>query len=396
MNSLPANSPQWLTNKILDMGGCISFYEFMNIALNDPNNGYYGSGKAKIGKDGDFVTSPSLSNDFAALLGIQIEDWLIQIDKSLMSKKKLCIFEFGAGNACLLGGIMDYFLSENSNILKNISFKICEINIGMRELQRRNLKKYLQQGIDINWIDINDVDNGCINGIIIAHELLDAFPVERIQYKNGNLYRQGVELNKKHKTLHLKNMPLTEKIKKFIHEIKDELGIVLPPKDAPEEWTTELNINNLNWLKNISRKIDNGILLVIDYAIEAKKYYSPQKNNGTILAYKNQKAFKEILNCPGDYDLTSHICIDILNYQAKLAGFEVIGLVKQGEALLLLGLAQRLFEIQKNFKDNLALALVKREAILRLVDPICLGDFKWFIFKKFNDTKFSIMTKCIN
>ena len=38
------------------MGGSISFYDYMNFALNDPSNGYYGSGKAELGFQGDFVT----------------------------------------------------------------------------------------------------------------------------------------------------------------------------------------------------------------------------------------------------------------------------------------------------------------------------------------------------
>ena len=53
--------------KIIKMGGTISFYDFMNFALNDPINGYYGSGKVELGVRGDFVTSPSLSDDFAFL-----------------------------------------------------------------------------------------------------------------------------------------------------------------------------------------------------------------------------------------------------------------------------------------------------------------------------------------
>ena len=39
MNSLPANNPDWLVKKIKKMGGTISFYDFMNFALNDPING---------------------------------------------------------------------------------------------------------------------------------------------------------------------------------------------------------------------------------------------------------------------------------------------------------------------------------------------------------------------
>ena len=54
MNSLPANNPDWLVKKIIKMGGTISFYDFMNFALNDPINGYYGSGKACL-----LYTSPS-------------------------------------------------------------------------------------------------------------------------------------------------------------------------------------------------------------------------------------------------------------------------------------------------------------------------------------------------
>ena len=98
MNSLPANNPDWLVKKIIKMGGIISFYDFMNFALNDPINGYYGSGKAELGVRGDFVTSPSLSDDFAFLVGKQIEDWLIQLKSSFLSNETLSVTEFGAGD----------------------------------------------------------------------------------------------------------------------------------------------------------------------------------------------------------------------------------------------------------------------------------------------------------
>ncbi len=396
MNSIPANCPKWLSQKMFEMGGIISFYDFMNIVLNDPQNGYYGSGKAKIGKDGDFVTSPSLSDDFASILSIQIEDWIIQMKKNLESSKKLTILEFGSGNGSLLEGIIDYFLNKDSQILKNINFKIIESNIGMIKVQKTKLKRFVNRGIDIQWINLNDMNDNCLNGIVIAHEVLDAFSVERIQYKNGTIFRQGVELNCKNETLHFKNMHLTEKIRTYIDEIKNEFGINIPPKDVNEEWTTEINFENKIWLKNISRKIDTGILLIIDYAIDSKKYYSEIKKEGTILSYKNQIASRDILNNPGDADLTCHICSDILMHEAKLAGFESVGFVKQGEALLLLGLAKRLFEIQENYKSDLSQALMKREAMLRLIDPYLLGDFKWFVFTKFAKKEFSINTKCIN
>ena len=77
MKSLPANNSDWLIKKIIKKGGTISFYDYMNFVLNDPENGYYGSGKATLGSKGDFVTSSSMSDDFAFLLSKQIEEWLI-------------------------------------------------------------------------------------------------------------------------------------------------------------------------------------------------------------------------------------------------------------------------------------------------------------------------------
>ena len=96
MNSLPVNNKEWLIKKIIKKGGTTSFYEYMNLVLNDPENGYYGSGKANLGSEGDFVTSPSMSDDFAFLLSKQIEEWLIQIKSKLTIDEKLSILEFGA------------------------------------------------------------------------------------------------------------------------------------------------------------------------------------------------------------------------------------------------------------------------------------------------------------
>ena len=84
------------------MGGTISFYDYMNLALNDPINGYYGSGRANLGSKGDFVTSPSMSDDFAFLLSKQIEEWLIQIKSKLSFDEKLSVLEFGAGDGSLM------------------------------------------------------------------------------------------------------------------------------------------------------------------------------------------------------------------------------------------------------------------------------------------------------
>ena len=102
-----------------------------------------------------------------------------------------------------------------------------------------------------------------------------------------------------------------------------------------------------------------------------------------------------VLDSPGNCDLTSHVCIETLINDAETIGFNTVGITKQGEALLALGLAERLYGIQKEFKEDLSNALSRREALLRLVDPLFLGDFKWFVFKKFKEKKINIDTICL-
>ena len=389
MKSIPANCPAWLEKKIIEMGGSISFYDYMNIVLNDAENGYYGSGKAEIGAKGDFVTSPSLSNDFAFLLAKQIEDWSIEIFNKVNTKNKLIILEFGAGDGSLIKGIIEYYLKTNIKILKRISFKIFELNKGMLAKQNRLLNNFLNEGIDITWTNLKEFEKKNFDGIVLAHEVLDAFPVERIQYSNGHLFQQLVSIDKD-KRLFFQKRALSKGLKKRIDFIENSLGIKIPPVNAPEEWTNELHVDNYQWLKNIYESLNNGILLVIDYSLEGKRFYSSSKIDGNIVSYNKQQLNNNILKDSGNCDLTTHICSEILINDAELVGYRFEGLVKQGEALLKLGLAEMIYELQTKYKDDLSQALFKREALLRLVDPICLGDFKWFIFQKtkLKDIKF--------
>ena len=396
MKNFPANCPEWLSKKISHLGGTISFYDYMNITLNDPENGYYGSGKANVGIGGDFVTSPTMSDQFAILLSEQIKEWLEQLLLNVKPVDKLRIIEFGAGDGSLLRDIINYFYRNNERLLKSISFSIIELNAGMKNKQIENLKEFLDLDIEINWCELDDFKNDSINGIFIAHELFDAFPVERIQYSSGDLFQQVVSLDSSNEHLILENLKMNNKLLSYIEKMNNIFHIELPPKDIDQGWTTELHLDNATWLKNVCGKINNGILLVIDYAIDAEKYYSNKRQNGTLLTYKNQVSSSNILNDPGNCDLTSHICSDVLINEALLVGFQFGGIVKQGEALLALGLAEKLHEIQLDKNIDLSTALKKRESLLRLVDPICLGDFKWFVFKRFNNKGFDIVTKCIN
>ena len=71
--------PPWLLERLLAKGGEVPFSTYMEWVLHDPQHGAYGSGRLLIGPQGDFVTSPSLGPDFAALLAPQLVEWLRQL-----------------------------------------------------------------------------------------------------------------------------------------------------------------------------------------------------------------------------------------------------------------------------------------------------------------------------
>jgi SAM-dependent MidA family methyltransferase len=155
-------------------------------------------------------------------------------------------------------------------------------------------------------------------------------------------------------------------------------------------WCTELHPELGPWLQQAAAGLCSGVLLVIDYAHEAWRYYAPQRSNGTLMAYRRQQASDDPLQEPGHWDLTAHLCLESLEAAAAASGWTSLGHRRQGEALLALGLAQRLHDLQQQPAAELATLLARREAMLRLVDPHTLGDFRWVAFARYAHSAASI------
>ena len=71
MNVEQSESPSLLAlllKEIKVAGGVIPFRRFMELALYHPELGYYASGRARIGKEGDFFTSVSVGRIYGRLL----------------------------------------------------------------------------------------------------------------------------------------------------------------------------------------------------------------------------------------------------------------------------------------------------------------------------------------
>ena len=379
-----ARCPEWLIDRIINSGGSISFYKYMDLVLNDPENGFYSTGRLNIGKDGDFCTSPSLGNDFARLLAIQVVDWLLDLEKSGIESELFSLVEIGPGEGTLSRDLAIAIAEIAPALISKIEFVLVELNVGMRKRQEKVVNNF--EGIYCRWCDLEDLILRPVTGVVIANEALDAFPVERLIFTGNKVFRQGVALRKINDKYFLEFVDLKSPsaIMGFLQESNSLLNIEFPPKDICDRWVTEWHCDLPTWFGKLSKVLINGSLLIVDYAMESKRYYNANRRDGTLISYRNQKANTNILKDPGLSDLTAHLCIESTISYALINGWKFMGETRQGQALLALGLSRFLFSLQNTSSQDLSAALNRRESLLRLVDPMGLGEFRWLAFQKDN------------
>ncbi len=356
----------------------------MDLVLNDPENGFYSTGRLNIGKDGDFCTSPSLGNDFARLLATQVVDWFLDLEKSGIESELFSLVEIGPGEGTLSRDLIVAIADIAPAYISKMELILIELNVGMKKRQEKVVNNL--EGINCRWSNIEDLISRPVTGVVIANEVLDALPVERLVFTENNVFRQGVSFRKINDEYFLEFVDLrpTSEIKKFLKDSNNLLNIDFPPKGICDRWITEWHCDLPNLFGRLSKILINGSLLVVDYAMESRRYYSAIRKDGTLISYRNQKANSDILKDPGLSDLTAHLCIESTINYALTNGWKFMGETRQGQALLALGLSSFLHSLQNKSSQDLSAALNRRESLLRLVDPMGLGEFRWLAFQKDN------------
>ena len=387
--------PAWLLTRLQAAGGAVPFSTYMDWVLHDPVHGAYGSGLLRIGPRGDFATSPSLGPDFAALLLRQIAAWLSEL--AAAGDGPLALVETGPGEAELALQLAEGLAQSWPQLAARTELVLVEPNPGMAARQRERLG---QAGLKARWSSFEQLAAAPLRGVVLAHEVLDALAVDRI-CSDGSGWRQQLVAVQAAAASPGQSDPQPERqpalqlvagapLEPEAMAGLAALGLEQPGTQRPAGWCTELHPGLRPWLSSCGSALIEGHLLVIDYGLEAWRYYSPARSGGTLMAYRQQQACSDPLREPGQWDLTAHLCLESLLEAAAAAGWQSLGHCRQGQALLALGLAERLHGLQQvnlqaseqSTGHDLATLLARREAMLRLVDPHALGDFRWLAFRR--------------
>jgi SAM-dependent MidA family methyltransferase len=341
----------------------ITFAEFMEMVLYHPELGYYSSGQVEIGKQGDFFTASSLGSDFGELLANQ----LLQM-QTILKIKPFQIVEMGAGKGHLAKDILDYIQQQHPEQSQNFEYIILEKSPALKQAQQDLLQTITD--IKIRWCDWSELADQSIKGCFLSNELLDAFPVHKVTVQNSTLKELYVTHSIEKNSL-FQEMP-GKLSRSEIQTYFDNLGIDI--WSYPEGFQTEVNLQMLDWLKQVQSKLNQGFILTIDYGYPATKYYHPQRYQGTLQCYFQHRHHNNPFVNLGQQDITAHVDFTTLQKQGEILGLQTLGLTQQGMFLMALGLGDRLNDLSQNPTDVMTL-LKRREALHQLIDPMGLGGF---------------------
>ncbi len=304
-------------------GGSISFAEFMQEALYAPGLGYYSAGAKKFGADGDFVTAPEISPLFGYVLARQCAAVLGQLDGGQ-------VLEPGAGSGALAVSLLRKL--EQLNALPD-RYLILEVSADLQRRQQQRLREEVPHLADrVIWLA--QLPQG-FSGVIVANEVADALPFERVVKRQGVLQQYRVAVEDEKFVWRFAAAP--ELLRQAISSIETHLD-----EPLADGYETEISPAVSNWITDLSAAIDAGFIFLFDYGVTRREYYAPDRYRGWLRCHFRHRVHGDPLILPGIQDLTTWVDFSAVAQAAQASGLEVAGFVTQAHFMLHGGLDEEL------------------------------------------------------
>ena len=306
----PIKLRKLLKDRIIKTGP-VTFREFMKESLYNQDFGYYSQIDFPGGKHGDFVTAPHASLFFGSLLSVQISEFFEKLDN-----KECNICEFGAGAGYLAQDIMRYFRKHEPKLFQKLKYFVVE----PLKKRRKVLQDRLSEFKDHFEIIEKFSECGRFSGVIVANELLDAFPVHLVEKKGGKFKEVYIGLDREERFLEILRKPSTSELAGYLDQLNDLL---------PDGYRTEVNLDIKDWIMEISGAMVEGFVLTIDYGFSSREYFAPHRNRGTLLGYSGQRTTEDFFSFPGMVDITAHVNFSDLLRWGEEQGMKCMGFTPQ-------------------------------------------------------------------
>ena len=299
--------------------GQVPFAWFMQQALYHPEHGYYSSGRCAIGRRGDYYTNVSVGPLFGWLLAAQFAEIWEQLGKI----DKFVLVEQAAHHGEFARDVLESARKRWPDFFAALRYRIIE---PFPVLQARQLQTLAGFEDKIEWPDSIDAVEPFI-GVHFSNELLDAMPVHLIISQCGRGLSAPTECTWLEKFVTLNgdifvfvDQPITDQT------LRDHL------QKSPAQlagYQTEVNLAALDWIDNLSRKLDRGYALTIDYGYPRNEFFAPHRSAGTLQVRAQHRLLQSPFDEIGHADITSHVEWTSIVERAEACGFEVKGFTDQ-------------------------------------------------------------------
>jgi SAM-dependent MidA family methyltransferase len=334
--------------------GPIPFDEFMRECLYHLVHGYYS--RMNAARFGDYYTSVDVHPIFGRLLARQFaEMWEL-----LGSPRPFVVAECGAGVGRLAGHILDFSARSFPALYEAMQYVAVERSDGRRAEHAARLAAHVAAGHAWSAAELpRAIPAGCI----FSNELLDALPVHRVVVEHGALREILVGWDSA-RFAEVTGEPSTPALALYFQE----QGIALA-----EGQQAEVCFEACDWIENAGRSLQRGFVLTIDYGHEARALYGQSHNRGTLLAYRDHAVSEDILDAPGEQDLTAHVNFTALDLWGRRTGLVCAGLVTQSQFLVALGRGNEFADLYEPGQTEIV-KLRARLLLKTLIHPEGLGE----------------------
>ena len=298
--------------------GPLSVAQFMALALLDPKEGYYRRAEA-LGRAGDFITAPEVSQVFGELLGI----WCIEQWHRLGEPRPFKLIELGPGRGTLAADVLRA-LRLRPELLEGLEVHLVEVNETLRQQQRCVLRN-----ASVTWHEnLEAVPTGPF--ALIANEFFDALPIRQFERAPDSWCERLVALDAAGALAFTLSGPVPQ--------------AVIPEgcRLAPPGSVIEVASGGEALAAQVAERVCTGpgAALIIDYG------YIDAPLKGTLQAVRKH-AKVDPLSEPGTTDLSAQVDFAALSLAARRAGAAVRRPVTQRDFLYAMGARERFERLRK-------------------------------------------------
>jgi SAM-dependent MidA family methyltransferase len=303
-----------IREEIAASGGWISFARYMELALYAPGLGYYSAGARKLGRDGDFVTAPEISQLYGQTLARQVR----QVLEAGFDE----VLEVGAGSGALAATLLGEL--ERSGQLPR-SYLILELSADLRERSRDTLAAKVPHLLErVAWLNRLPPS---FSGVVLGNEVLDAMPAHVVRVQGGKFEEGGVGV---------KNGRLDWSWRVAAGTPLDAARAL----NLPKGFRTEIQLAACGFIRSLGGVLEKGVAFFVDYGFPAKEYYHPQRKEGTLMCHYRHHAHADPFFLPGLQDITSHVDFSAIARAAREGGLELAGYTSQAQFLVNCGITE--------------------------------------------------------